>query len=74
LIGADLIFWGGRVIWQNIHDCRIDAYANSMFKIEKVDFDALIPGHGQISLSGGKVHVDQAANSFRQLGIPPNFL
>lgn len=74
LIGADLIFWGGRVIWQNIHDCRIDAYANSMFKMEKVDFDALLPGHGQISLRRGKVHVDQAANSFRQLGIPPNFL
>jgi hydroxyacylglutathione hydrolase len=74
LIGADLIFWGGRVIWQNIHDCRIDAYAKSMFKMEQVAFDALLPGHGQISLTRGKAHVDQAAKSFRQLGIPPNFI
>ena len=74
LLGADLCFWGGKVVWQNIHDCRIDAYADSMFKMEKQDFDALAPGHLQISLSGGKAHVDAAANAFRQLGIPPNLL
>ena len=73
LLGADLVFWGGKVIWQHIHDCRIDAYAQSMFKMEKQEFDALIPGHLQISLSGGKVHLDAAA-AFRQLGIPPNLL
>ena len=74
LLGADLVFWGGKVIWQHIHDCRIDAYAQSMFKMEKQEFDALIPGHLQISLSGGKVHLDAAAAAFRQLGIPPNLL
>ena len=30
LIGADLVFWGGRILLQNIHDCRIDAYAASV--------------------------------------------
>ena len=74
LLGADLVFWGGRVVWQNIHDCRIDAYANSMFKMEKQEFDALVPGHLQISLRGGKAHLDAAAAAFRQLGIPPNLL
>ena len=74
LLGSDLVFWGGKVVWQNIHDCRIDAYAQSMFKMEKIEFDALIPGHLQISLTGGKVHVDAAAAAFRQLGVPPNLL
>lgn len=74
LFGADLVFWGGKVIWQNIHDCRIDAYADSMFKMEKVEFDALIPGHLQIALRRGKQYVDQACHYFRQLGIPPNLL
>lgn len=74
LLGADLVFWGGRVVWQNIHDCRIDAYADSMFKMEKQEFDALVPGHLQISLRGGKAHLDDAAAAFRQLGIPPNLL
>ncbi len=74
LLGADLVFWGGKVLWQNIHDCRIDAYASSMFKMEQHDFDALVPGHLQISLRGGKVHLEAAAAAFRQLGIPPNLL
>ena len=74
LLGADLVFWGGKVVWQNIHDCRIDAYADSMFKMEKQDFDALVPGHLQISLREGKVHLDAACAAFRQLAVPPNLL
>jgi glyoxylase-like metal-dependent hydrolase (beta-lactamase superfamily II) len=73
LIGADLVFWGGRVSLQNIHDCRIDAYAESVFKLEPLAFDALLPGHMQISLRGGKAHLDAAAASFRGLGVPQNF-
>jgi glyoxylase-like metal-dependent hydrolase (beta-lactamase superfamily II) len=74
LIGADLVFWGGRILLQNIHDCRIDAYAQSTLKIAQLGFDALLPGHLQISLRGGKEHVDAAAKSFKQLGVPPNLM
>lgn len=72
LLGADLVFWGGRILLQNIHDCSIKAYANSVNKIAKLDFDALLPGHLQISLGGGKEHVDKAYAAFQQLGVPPN--
>jgi len=74
LIGSDLVFWGGRVLLQNIHDCRIDAYAESVFKVEGLDFDALLPGHLQISLRYGKEQVRRAADAFRQLGVPPSIL
>jgi glyoxylase-like metal-dependent hydrolase (beta-lactamase superfamily II) len=74
LIGADLVFWGGKVLLQNIHDCRIDAYARSVAKVAALDFDALLPGHQQISLFEGKSHVESAAAAFRQLGVPPNLL
>ena len=74
LFGGDMVFWGGRILLQNIHDCKIDAYAESIFKIEKTEFDALLPGHLQISLTDGKAHVERAANAFRQLGVPPNLL
>jgi glyoxylase-like metal-dependent hydrolase (beta-lactamase superfamily II) len=74
LLGADLVFWGGRILLQNIHDCRIDAYAQSVHKMAQLEFDALLPGHLQISLRGGKEHVDKAATAFRQLGVPPNLL
>ena len=72
LIGADLVFWGGKILLQNIHDCRIDAYARSVRKVAQLDFDALIPGHLQISLRYGKEHVAAAAEAFDRLGVPPN--
>jgi glyoxylase-like metal-dependent hydrolase (beta-lactamase superfamily II) len=74
LIGADLVFWGGAILLQNIPDCRIDAYAQSVLKVAQLDFDALLPGHLQISLRFGKEHVDKAANAFRQLGVPHNLM
>ena len=69
-----MVFWGGKILLQNIHDCKIDVYADSIFKIEELDFDALLPGHLQISLNNGKSHVKQAADYFRKLGIPPNIV
>jgi len=72
LIGADLVFWGGKILLQNIHDCRISAYGESVEKVNRLEFDALLPGHLQISLWGGKEHVEKAAAAFRQLGVPPN--
>jgi hydroxyacylglutathione hydrolase len=74
LFGGDMVFWGGRILLQNIHDCKINDYAESIFKIEKTDFDALLPGHLQISLSDGKSHVQKAGDAFRKLGVPQNLL
>lgn len=74
LLGGDLVFHLGRVVLQNIHDCRIDAYNASVQKIARLDFDALLPGHVQISLHNGKDHVEMAAKAFRQLGVPPNLI
>ncbi len=72
LLGADLVFWGGRILLQNIHDCHIDRYAASVAKIDALVFDALLPGHLQISLGDGHGHVAAAAAAFRQLAVPPN--
>ena len=74
LFGSDLVFSGGKVLCENIHDCRISAYADSMSKMERHDFDALVPAHFQISLRNGKTHVEAAAAAFRKLWIPPNVM
>lgn len=74
LLGGDLVFHLGRVVLQNIHDCRIDAYNQSVQKIAALDFDALLPGHVQIALRNGKDHVAMAAKAFKQLGVPPNLI
>ena len=72
LIGGDLVFYGGTIIAQNIHDCSIQNYAASTLKMAEIDFDALLPGHLAISLTNGKRHVDQTAAQFRKLMIPRN--
>lgn len=74
LISGDHIFWGGTIIAQNIPDCSIQEYGESTKKMAKVEFDAHLPGHFQISLSNGKRHIDVAAEQFGKLMIPRNAL
>jgi glyoxylase-like metal-dependent hydrolase (beta-lactamase superfamily II) len=72
LISGDLVFYGGTIVLQNIHDCSIPEYAASTIKMAGVEFDALLTGHWTISLRDGKRHVDAAADQFRKLLTPPN--
>jgi hydroxyacylglutathione hydrolase len=72
LIGGDLVFQGGTIIAQNIHDCSIQEYAESVKKMAQVPFDALLPGHFSPSLRNGKRHMDLAAAAFNNLMIPRN--
>jgi hydroxyacylglutathione hydrolase len=74
LLGGDVVFWGGRIMLQNIPDCRIDEYAASVTSLAEHAFDALLPGHLTPSLRDGKRHVDAAAHAFRSLAIPPNLI
>lgn len=72
-LGGDLVFYGGTIVAQNIHDCSIQDYVASVARIEKdVDFDALLPGHYTISLRDGKRHITKAHQIFSQLGVPRN--
>ncbi len=72
LFGGDLIFFGGTIIAQNIHDCSILEYAASTKKLAALTFDALLPGHLSFSLRDGKRHVDLAEAAFAKLTIPRN--
>ena len=73
LVGGDLVFWGGTIVAQNIHDCSIQDYAASVKRIvEDVKFDALLPGHLAISMRDGKRHVEKAHDIFQRLGVPKN--
>src|SRR3954468_10058900 len=49
LIGADLVFFDGKILLQSTHDCSISADGRSVAKVAALDFDALLPGHQQIS-------------------------
>lgn len=72
-ISGDLVFWGGTIIAQNIHDCSIQNYQASVARVAKeIEFDALLPGHFTVSLRDGKRHVLKAHEIFTRLGVPRN--
>jgi glyoxylase-like metal-dependent hydrolase (beta-lactamase superfamily II) len=72
LIQGDVVFHGGTILLQNIPDCSIQRYAESSFKLDALEFEAFLPGHGSISLSNGKRHVSAAAAQFAKLAVPRN--
>ena len=74
LFGGDHIFFGGQVLMQNVIDCSITDYSQSMKKLIGLGVDVLLPGHLCISLSDGQRHIDAANEAFGRLGIPKNIL
>jgi glyoxylase-like metal-dependent hydrolase (beta-lactamase superfamily II) len=74
LFTGDHVFWGGKIILQNVADSSVQDYARSMNRLLEFDFDALMPGHLNFSLSDGKRHVQSAAEQFNRIGLPPGML
>ena len=72
-VGGDLIFWGGTIVNQNIHDCSIQNYRDSINRMANIaEFDSLLPGHLTLSMRDGKRHLEQAVKVFERLGVPRN--
>ena len=74
LISGDCLFSGGRVGLQAIPDCRLVPYAETLASLATRSPEALLPGHGDLVLSGAAEDVRRAASSFARLVPPPNFL
>jgi glyoxylase-like metal-dependent hydrolase (beta-lactamase superfamily II) len=74
LVQGDVVFAGGTIFLQNVPDCSIHAYSESVRKLNQLEFDAFLPGHLSISLRDGKRHVSAAAAQFAKLMIPRNLV
>lgn len=74
LFSGDHVFWGGKIILQNVADSSVQDYAASMNKLLEYDFQALMPGHLNFSLENGRRHVQSAADQFNRIGLPPSML
>jgi len=59
---------------QNIYDCNLQDYIESIKKLAKLDVDVFLPGHGCFSLKNGKRHIDLAVGAIKNLGVPPNLI
>ena len=74
LFTGDCVLHGGRILLQNIPDCDIGAYSESIARLNELEFDCLLPGHGSIALADGEAHIAKAANAFDGIGLPPGRL
>lgn len=70
LFGGDVVFFGGKILLQNIHDCRLDAQIRSLRRLRDLAVDALLPGHLTPSLKNGQHHVERANKILDRLLIP----
>jgi hydroxyacylglutathione hydrolase len=70
LFAGDVVFFGGRILLQNIYDCRLDAQIRSLRKLRDLSLDALLPGHLAPSLRDGQRHVERANAVLDRLLIP----
>ena len=70
LFAGDVVFFGGRILLQAIHDCRLDAQIRSLRKLRELGVDALFPGHLTLSLENGQRHIERANEILDRLLIP----
>jgi len=74
LFTGDHVFWGGQILLQNVMDSSVQDYAASTNRLLEYDFEALLPGHMTLSLRNGRRHIEQAADQFNKIGLPPNMI
>ena len=71
LFSGDALFFGGRIVLQNIWDCSLEESIATVKRIAELEFTQFFPGHGSFSLQDGKRHVDAAMSHITQLQPPP---
>jgi hydroxyacylglutathione hydrolase len=72
LFSGDVIFYGGRIVLQDVPDCDVPAYFSTLRVLADLEFDMMFPGHGLWSLSDGRRHVRDAMSFVNHLLLPPN--
>lgn len=70
LFAGDAVFYGGNILLQNLHDCRLDASIATLRKLRGLDVDVLLPGHLTLALAHGQRHIERANEALDRLLIP----
>ena len=71
LFCGDALFFGGRILLQNIWDCSLEESIATVKRFADLEFTQFFPGHVSFSLQDGKRHVDAAIAHIEQLLPPP---
>ena len=71
LFSGDALFFGGRILLQNIWDCSLEESIATVKRFANLEFTQFFPGHVSFSVQDGKRHVDAAMTQIEQLLPPP---
>lgn len=72
LFSGDSIIAGGQIILQNLDDCVIKDYVKTIYRLDQLEFEMLLPGHGLLALQRGHNHIAIARAKIDHLEIPPS--
>ena len=73
LFSGDLVFFGGKILLQNIPDCDLQAQIASLKKVRDLEIDMFFPGHLTFSLRNGQRHIDEALKFVGRAPHPAEF-
>lgn len=72
LFAGDLLLSDGRVLIQASWDCRLDEYAATIERLDRLGIGALLPGHGTFLCGGGAYVIERVRRQFATLVPPPH--
>ena len=71
LFSGDAIFWGGKILLQDIWDCSVTDSCDSVRRLAKMRPDGLYPGHAAIAVNHGYNHIFSAMENIFAMVPPP---
>lgn len=74
LFAGDAVFWAGRILLQAVPDCDLQESIRSIERMAGLSFEAFLPGHGALSVTGGQLHPRLALNEVERLSVPKSIL
>ena len=74
LFSGDTVFFGGRILLQNISDCDLQAQLRSIERLSTLKIDVFLPGHQGFTLRDGQRHIDAAMAASKRLLVPPSLI
>jgi hydroxyacylglutathione hydrolase len=73
LLTGDVVFYSGKIGLLNLEGCSLSDYRRDIRKLESLDVDMLLPGHGVFVLRRGQKHIQRAIQKLSDFVVPPSF-
>ena len=74
LFSGDALFWAGRILLQAVPDCDLQDSIASVRRLASAQFQGFFPGHGALTVKGGRIHAEMAKGEIEALGVPKSIL